>query len=175
MTSKLKSSRGITLVELMATVVIIGIIAAIATPHFQKAIERIRFRSQTKNLVSMLRTARSHAISEKKPYGVAFDFSANTVSLFLDSANLGANTYEPGADSLIAVDTLPPEFMSCYSTFAGSAVVFQPNGSASSTGDINLRAATESEISESQINVLASTGRSKITYICNMGGYEQVN
>lgn len=167
MMAKIKSRRGITLVELMTTVVIVGIVAAMATPHFERAIDRIKFRSQTKNLVSMLRTARSNAISEKVPYGVAFDFGSNTITMFRDTTNVGSNTYEAGSDSVITADTLGVGYMYCSITFPNSVIVFQPNGSASSSGDIYLHCETAKEISDSQINVLASTGRSKMMYITN--------
>ncbi|MBN2226069.1 MAG: GspH/FimT family pseudopilin [candidate division Zixibacteria bacterium] len=167
MMAKLTSRRGITLVELMATVVIIGIVAAMATPHFDRAIDRIKFRSQTKNLVSMLRTARSNAIAEKAPYGVVFDFGANTITMFRDSTNIGSNTYEAGSDSVITADTLLVGFSDCSTTFPNSAVVFQPNGSASSSGDVDLHFESIKEASDSRVNVLASTGRSKVMYITN--------
>ncbi len=158
----LKSKRGITLIELMTTVVIVGIVAAMAAPHFQKGIERIKFRSQSKNVVSMLRTARSNAISEKIPYGVTFDFNSGTVTMFRDDANPGSYQYDAGADSVITADSLSAEYSCSSASFPSSTVIFRPNGSASSTGNISLKRTLPSEISESSISVLASTGRTKI-------------
>jgi len=159
----LKSCRGVTMIELMTTVVIVGIVAAMASPHFQKGIDRIKFRSQSKNVVSMLRTARSNAVSEKALYGVAFNFDEGTIVMFRDDANLGSNQFDAGADSVISTDSLPrQEYGWSYSTFTNSTVVFRPNGSASSSGDVSLWYTSPSEYSESFINVLASTGRAKI-------------
>jgi Tfp pilus assembly protein FimT len=162
------------MIEIMTTVVIVGIVAAMASPHFQKGIERIKFRSQSKDVVSMLRTARSNAISEKALYGVNFDFESGAITMFRDDTNLGSNQYDAGGDSIISVDSLnPQEYGWSYSTFTNSAVVFRPNGSASSTGDISLWYSGPSERSESFINVLASTGRAKIVSMYHFENYEQ--
>ena len=42
---KLYNQKGFTLIELMTTIVIIGIVSAMAVPRFAKAYERMEFRS----------------------------------------------------------------------------------------------------------------------------------
>ncbi len=71
----LRSKQGFTLIELMTTVVVIGIAAAMVAPGFDRAVKRIEFKAKTKDAVSMFRTARSFAISDKVPYGIYFDNS----------------------------------------------------------------------------------------------------
>ncbi|HDL02711.1 MAG: hypothetical protein DRP46_03600 [Candidatus Zixiibacteriota bacterium] len=165
--NKLKSKRGITLLELMATVVIIGILSSIAAPSFERSVQRIKFRGKTKDIVSLLRTARSEAITKKSPYGVHFDDEKKIISFFEDKANLANFTYDVGSDSLVSVDTLPSEYVYLYATFNNFSVVFQPNGSASSSGYIYLISQSNSIVNTSSASVLASTGKSKVEYIHN--------
>jgi prepilin-type N-terminal cleavage/methylation domain-containing protein len=164
---KLRQVRGVTMVELMAAVVIIGVVTSMAAPQFEQAIQRIKFRTETKNILSTLRTARSHAIAEKNQYGVHFDGNSFVITLFKDIANLSNFIYDSGTDSILRVDTLPVEFTYLYASFTNSAVVYAANGTACATGDIFLMSTPGATVNLSQLNVLASTGRSKIQYIHN--------
>ena len=154
------AARGVTFVELMATVVIIGIVSSMAVPRFQIAYERILIRSTNRQIASTLRLARSMAVSGKDRYGVYFDQGALTVSLFKNTASPETNEYTV-ADSLIRVDTLPPAF----SFMAGeNTIIFQPNGSAGFVGEgyILTMSQTPDVVSFTTLSVLASTGRVKI-------------
>nr|MBN2276144.1 GspH/FimT family pseudopilin [candidate division Zixibacteria bacterium] len=166
---KIFGHRGITILELLSTVVIIGIVAAMAVPQFDKSIKRIQFRGKAKDVVSYLRLARSMAISEKNPYGLYFDSDAKTVSIFRDIANLTAETYDAGGDSVIQVDTLPVNFTYLATTFANSSIVFRPNGSASGSGNIDIQSQCDADnvYNSGQISVLAATGKSRLEYINN--------
>jgi prepilin-type N-terminal cleavage/methylation domain-containing protein len=158
----LRSRRGITMIELMSVVVIIGIIAAMAGPRFSQTISRLKFRTAARNLVSKLRLARSNAITHKQPFGVHLNNDNMTLTVFLDSNNPGANTFE-SADSVVVIDTLPNGFVYVGTDFGASAVVYRPNGSASSTGHVYFMSYDVHDgINIGSIAVLASTGRTKI-------------
>lgn len=160
MKASILAARGITLVELMATVVIIGLVSSMAVPRFQIAYERLQIRSTNREIASTLRLARSMSVSNKDRYGVYFDPGVLSVSLFKNTASPETNEYTD-ADSLIRVDTLPAAF-----TFlAGdNAIVFQPNGSAGFNGEgyILTMSQTPDVVSFTILSVLASTGRVKI-------------
>jgi type IV fimbrial biogenesis protein FimT len=163
-----KSQHGITLIELLSTVVIIGIVSAMAVPRFQVAVERVKFRSANRDIVSTMRLARSLAVSDKQQYGVYFDgagwsetySSGLTYTLFKDLDNPANYSFDAG-DSVIRIDTLPSEFVLLITDITNDAVIFLPNGSAGFTGGGNIvtMASTEDLIAILDHNVLASTGR----------------
>ena len=155
------NQKGFTLIELMTTVVIIGIVAAMAVPRFQKAYERMEFTSANKGLVSTLKVARSMSISNKDVFGVNFDPNTKIVSLFKkDPTSALLNTFE-AADSLIKADTLINSFSTISTDLTNNTISFRPNGSAIYGGGGNIVCLTYTEdlIGINQINVLASTGR----------------
>ncbi len=161
MSKRIRSTRGITLMELMSTVVIIGIVAAMAVPRFTKAFERIHFRSANRELVTSVRLARSNAITEKAPYGVYFDVNRQMVVLFKDTYSPSTFSFESSSDSILRVDTLPAEVNYLGTDMTGDVLVFQPNGSAQFVGggNIVMLATTEATVAIATHNVLASTGR----------------
>lgn len=155
-----RSDRGITILEMMVTVVIIGIVASMAVPRFETAIERIQFRSANRDLVSSLRLARSSAITDKDQYGVYFDGTAQVVYLFKDVVNPTSFSFDTG-DSIVTADTLPPEFTYLGTDVVGDVILFGPNGGARFTGGGNVvcMASTESTVAIASHNILAATGR----------------
>ncbi len=75
---------GFTMLEIMAVIVISGILAAIAVPRFTEFISKNRLSAQAKNLTGFLRMARSNAIAHKSNYGVFIDTTNNTYGVFSD-------------------------------------------------------------------------------------------
>jgi len=150
--------KGVTLVELMTTVVIIGIVAAMAVPKFQIAFERIKFRSANREITSSLRLARSYAVSSKEQHGVHFDPTALSFTLFKDKVNTGGMVFELG-DSVIRVDTLPQEFQLLWVDVPSGSIVFRPNGATAATANVVTLAATPDMVGIHLHNILAATGR----------------
>ena len=150
--------RGITLVEVMTTVVIVGIVAALAVPKFQIAFERIKFRAANREITSQLRLARSYAVSTKEQHGVHFDAGAMSYTLFVDKVNTGAMLFEVG-DSVLNVDTLSSEFQLLWTDSPTDAIVFRPNGATTSTANIVTMAVTPDIVGIHVHNILAATGR----------------
>jgi Tfp pilus assembly protein FimT len=157
-----KNKRGITLVELMVIVIIIGVVAAMAVPRFGTALNRLKFRTAARNMVSQLRLARSNAITHKQPFGVCVNQDDMTLTMFLDTQSPSLSSYEVG-DSIVSVDTLPPGFVYLNTDFGNQAIVYRPNGSASNTGNIWFLSYTEDDdVNVGSIEILASTGRTKL-------------
>ena len=154
------SARGFTLIELMITTVIIGIVAVLAVPRFQNAWERQKFRQGNGDLVSKIKLARSNAISSKQPYGIHFDECGLTYTVFKDVVNVGGFSFDDG-DSVVTQDTLPDEFEYVYADCEGSVVMFNSNGSASYDGGgyIYTSGYTDQVCSMSMISILPATGK----------------
>lgn len=159
---KFRSNRGITLIELVSIVVIIGIVAALAVPRFSTTISRLKFRTSARDIVSKMRLARSNAVTHKQPFGVYFDNTVKSVTLFLDSNNPGTNTFEV-TDSVLSVDTLPDGFAYVGTDFGLPTIIYRPNGSATQTGHVYFMSYDENDgVNIGTIDVLSSTGRTKI-------------
>lgn len=159
---KIRQISGITMVEMMVIVVIIGVVSAMAIPRFKVTVERLRFKAATKEMLSTLRLARSSAITQKQPFGVSFDDETKTITLFQDVVNPSAESFETG-DLVISVDTLPEECAIVATTFGGPSLLYQPNGSASASGYVWILSYTENDgINLGMLNILASTGRTKV-------------
>ena len=162
---KLFSHDGFTMIELLATVVIIGIVSAMAVPRFDAAFERIRFRSANRQIVSKIKVARSMAISSKVQHGVFFDGSTRSVVLFRDDMNPASYLFDVSGDSVISIDTLARDFNYVGTNMSGNVLIFGANGAAHFTtssgngGDIVTLLDSEHTIAISTHNVLASTGR----------------
>jgi prepilin-type N-terminal cleavage/methylation domain-containing protein len=156
---KTKNSKGFTVIELMIVAVAIGIFSAIAIPRFGKVMTKLKLKSAARDVTSTLRLARSNAVSQKRPFGVYFDINSQKYILFKDKVNLGSYTYETG-DSAIQTVTLPENISFGYASFNNSTVVFHPNGSASSSGMVDVWSYDVYDYL--YVDVLASTGRVKL-------------
>ena len=155
------NSRGITLIELVIVVVIISVIAAMGIPQFGKVVPRLEFKSASRDIVSDLRLVRSLAIAQRTQVGLYFNSEQRQYVIFKDMVNLPAFTYEVG-DSVIRTVTLDQNLSISSCTFTNYAIIFKPDGSASTTGNVVVGYNQGSDLAN--VNVLASTGRVKLTY-----------
>ena len=157
-----KSERGLTLLEIMIGVVILGIAASMAVPRIGIAMDRMEFRSTNRDVVNTLRLARSSAVSEKNEYGVVFSHTEKTVTLF---EKLGANMYlyESGTDRIVKVDTIGGVPGTCIdaigTTLSNNTIIFEPDGSAVAGGTIYTIDLTDDIVGVATISVLPATGR----------------
>jgi type IV pilus assembly protein PilA len=113
----LKNKKGVTLVELLAVVVILGIIAAIAVPTIGGLIERQRENAAEATYVQMEEAARLFAVDDA-------DGVFTLEALVADSLDLKANVLATGVDA--ADTTLTTIIVGDYDlvqiTVAGSSV-----------------------------------------------------
>ena len=163
MKAKLRDSGGISMLEMMIVVVVIGLLAALSVPNFGSAIHKMKFDNEGRNIVSALRQARSTAIAIQQPVGVFFDISQKQTQIFVDRVNLGSNTFELG-DSLLRADSLEASVSYFNATFSGQTVVFQPDGTASTGGYVAAHASTDVGSRSFTIGVTAGSGRVRLDF-----------
>ncbi len=92
--------RGVTLVELMIIIVVIGILATIAIPSFQEIIRRNQIASQNNELVALIHMARNEAI-RRNPLGVGVD-STVRLELVPGAGTWAGNVRPPGSTEPVA-------------------------------------------------------------------------
>jgi len=127
-----RSKQGITLIELLVTTVIIGIVATMAVPRFQAAYEKHKF----------------------------IDIENGIYTLFKDKINLAGYDFVAG-DSVLRVDTMPPEFSYIITDVENHTFLFRPNGSSryNGGGNVVLLASSENVTAIFTDNILTATGR----------------
>lgn len=79
----MRAARGFTLVELMAVVFILGVIALAMIPALDNMVPSYRLRSGAREVGSMIELAQSEAIANRKEFAIAYDLDEHTYWLVL--------------------------------------------------------------------------------------------
>jgi type IV fimbrial biogenesis protein FimT len=74
---RFKSQGGVTLIELMITVVLLSVLAAMAAPSFTGALERSRLRGAVDDVVSFINSSRQFAVKQDRDVNLTFRGSSS--------------------------------------------------------------------------------------------------
>lgn len=120
--------RAFTLIELLITISIIGIISLISLPIYKTLIPNIDLNSTVRDVASDLRYAQQMAVTEQIIYSVIFDSNYNRYSIIKNNTNEVIKT--KNLPSTISINFL--------SEFSGNKVQFIATGAAIESGSISF-------------------------------------
>lgn len=150
------NKRGVTLIELIVVMVIIGIAAALLTPNIGAWLPNYRLRSATREIVSTMRMAQMKAVSTNMSYRVSFAIRALpapsrwTYVLQYENPPLSGTWVTEGSTK-----TFPTDINISFSLSSGNKAVFNPN-STSSSGSLTVQ---NKHGTERRVRLTPSTGR----------------
>ncbi len=110
-------ARGFTLIELVVTLFLLGLAAAVVAPSLGRSIEVIRSRAEVSGMAAYLRAAREQAITSGLPLEVRLLPESQT--LVITVAGEEAVRSSRGFTTLVAIQPEPP---------TATSIVFHPQG-----------------------------------------------
>lgn len=174
--ASINKQRGFTLIELLTTLIIAGILLAIAVPGYQEFIRKNHTVTQTNNLVASLSLARSEAIKRGvqvtiRRKGITSQDWDSGWDIFTDIDGLGtltddadANLCETGEDCLLRTyDSLPTGYTLRTGANYDDWVAYLPSGFSTSSGglanDTFRICAYNADTSKSRAVAVSASGR----------------
>jgi prepilin-type N-terminal cleavage/methylation domain-containing protein len=146
-----QSERGFTLVEVMTTITILGVLAAVAMSSWFGVVESRRVDSATNEVVSELRRAHTSATTRLDDWQVVLDLGT-------DNYQVGPAGGPLSSRSLVREEMEEGEPPPVVLTGEITAVEFQADGEATITGTGNIQVAADdgSPCHEIEVNTVTS-------------------
>ena len=106
MQSICKKCKGLTFLELIVTLGILGVIISVSLPAFTSYREKVRLKSSAEELLNVIYWVKGQAIKRNQDYMICFDTTNNSYSVYSEDGP--DNTWDCGNDDqLFRVYTLP--------------------------------------------------------------------
>lgn len=139
-------SRGITMLELLVVLAVMGLLAVIGLPAFLNTVRKGKMQSTIRETTTMLRAARLQAIKQSTPIGIERQTTNRRIIAYEETAPAPYDGFTAGSDTIIDRADLPNRIT--FSAPAGESVVagfdsndwfvYEPNGSATDAGAYRL-------------------------------------
>ncbi len=117
------TDRGFTLIELLVALAILSILTAIAVPSTGPWRQRAQHKQAAREVVSVLRRARSVAVQQNQNTTVTFDLTNRTYSLGAEGGTLPQNIEIEGKE----------KFEDAWKRTGTLVITFRPQGTANET------------------------------------------
>jgi type II secretion system protein H len=146
-----RSREGFTLVEVLMVMIIMGIMMAISIPSFMGWRENLKYRETAREVASMLREAKSRAITNNQEQQVQFDAINQQYGLRPGNRAYSTNWSDyvttPLASNWMVLDSQvkivfaiqPPPAIAPPATDPPGSIQYTPNGAASAWGVIKIQ------------------------------------
>jgi prepilin-type N-terminal cleavage/methylation domain-containing protein len=171
--SSLRSRQGFTMIEMIIVVSLMAILLAISIPSFVGWRENLKYRETAREVASMLREAKSRAITNNQEQQVQFSPNPPGVSTQY-GMRAGTRAYMsvsdwPGAsgvtnwtilDSQVKIVSATTTVTAPQPTNPPGSIQFTPNGAASAVGTVSIQ--DTSGVTRFKVNVV-QTGRISVT------------
>ncbi|MEO0248946.1 MAG: GspH/FimT family pseudopilin [candidate division WOR-3 bacterium] len=152
--------QGLTLVEVLVAVVILGIAAAVAAPNLSMWLERYTLRNAGRQLVSDLQLAKMKAVSQGLQHRVSFDVAGKSYVIERGNSSSGSTTWVQVEPIRALASEQSPYYakgVSFTTNLTNDRVIFSPVGNASPAGTVTL-----STTNYQQLVTVVLTGRVRI-------------
>lgn len=132
---------GFTLVELMAVIAIVGILAGIAIPNFFSFLPKSRLRSATRDIVSCFQEMKLRAVKENATAVIIFDLANDRYTAFVDNGPGAAagNSVLDSSEAIIKQETLPSGIDMYNTSFVANTGGFTARGLPRNAGTVFIR------------------------------------
>lgn len=157
------AQQGFTLVELMVTIAVAGIIAAIAAPSMVDFVRRGRVTAAGNEMIAALQAARTHAVTQRATVSVCPTADGNTCNNAIGTRWIVRSVKNGVATVVREVNMDPSVTLKASPNLAGAAntFTFRPNGfsSVGATGTGTLSACVSNLSAQNALDVTSNIGR----------------
>lgn len=169
----LKSREGFTLIEILMTMIVMGILMSVAVPNFSKWKEKHEINGQAQKVYFDMMLARTTAVKNNNPVHVTFNTNSNTYTIHDDTNSDGTQNAGEAVKSAVLENNISFAYNAGINDIDGNAVneavsfggdttvTFDSRGQADNSGSVFLLHPSDVGVTNGRaryITVLQATG-----------------